>query len=754
MNGSRQTCTPESGEVGWWTWRRFLFLLALALFAAFPKVTLGFTTFFYRDFGSLGYPGNIFLRESFLHGELPLWNPYSHCGLPGLAQMGAWYLPSWLCVLLPLPWAVNFFMLLHLFFGGAGMYWLARRWGAGGFAAAFAGFAYVFNGVTLSCFLWPNYIASLGWLPWVVGGVMVAWRNGGRWLVWAAVASAMQVLTATPELTLLTWFFLGWLWLVDNFSGEVKFSTALGRIVLVVVLAAGLTMVQMLPFFDLIAHSQRVVGNSEAAQWAMPGWGWANLLVPLFHCYRGPQGNWFQTGQEFLQSYYLGAGVLALGVTGAVAIRTRRIWIVVVGMILFCWVMALGEDGFFYERLRKIFPIVNVARFPVKFAILPGLLLPLLATAGIEKILTRENRLARRGFVIVAISFFLLLISLVWFLRLYPFPNDTWSGTAKSAVGCGIFLLALLAGLLVLNRTESKRARLGIQLCLIALLPLDAFLHSPRLVPTLPSGVLEPGMWEADGRAPVPLGQGRIMLSPLAESRMQRSDMGDFQGDFLGKRLAEWYNLNLLDMLPKVTGAFTLRPAAFDVIEQKLYYTEGSRYGSPLLDFLSVQWITSPANAVEWVARTNFLPVITAGQSPRFAGNAAIWSAIAANDFDPRAVVYLTEADRGRVTVSNQTKCVVSNARFSNNQIMADISAKAPSLVVLSQTDYHLWCATVDDEPTPILRANLAFQALQVPAGNHHLKLVYRDPNLRIGAIISVLSLAVCGGIWWRKRPV
>jgi hypothetical protein len=240
------------------------------------------------------------------------------------------------------------------------------------------------------------------------------------------------------------------------------------------------------------------------------------------------------------------------------------------------------------------------------------------------------------------------------------------------------------------------------------------------------------------------------MLSPAAEQRLNYSAVADFQGDFIGKRVAEWYNLNLLDSLPKVAGAFTLRPAGFDVIEQKLYYTPGSRYGAPLLDFLSVRWFTSPTSALEWLERTNFLPVITAGQAPRFVAATEMWPALAADHFDPRAVVYLPESARASVTVSNRTDCVVSNAHFANNHISADITAREPSLVVLSQANYHLWQATVDEQPVKILRANLAFQALQVPAGTHRVRLVYRDPNLALGALISLLSLGVCGVIWWR----
>jgi hypothetical protein len=290
---------------------------------------------------------------------------------------------------------------------------------------------------------------------------------------------------------------------------------------------------------------------------------------------------------------------------------------------------------------------------------------------------------------------------------------------------------------------------------LLAILPLDALTHSPQIAPTLPSAVLAPGVWQAIGRsAPPKLGEGRVMASPDAEQQLLYSRVADLNADFLGKRLAEWYNLNLLDGIPKVTGAITLRPAHFDILESYLYYTAGGHCGRGLVDFLSVAWLSSPENPLQWLARTNFLPVVTAGQKPVFADDEKVLQAITAGNFEPREVVYLPESERAIVTITNQTVCAITNASFSLNKVEADVNAAAPSLVVLSQSYYHLWRAFVDEKSTPLLRANLAFQAVEVPAGAHHLKLIYRDPNLQIGAIISALSLAACGLIWLRAPKI
>jgi hypothetical protein len=744
----------KSNGADWLTTRSFLLLLAAALLAAFPKVTLGFHTFFYRDFGALGYPGAVFTRDSLFRGELPLWNPYGHCGVPWLAQMGAWYPPGWVCYLLPLPWSENFPMLAHLAFGGVGMFWLMRRWNVGTFSAAFAAFAFVFNGVTFSCLIWGNYIASLAWLPWVTGSVIEAWRTGGRWLPFAALASAMQVLTATPELTLLSWLFLAAIWLSEIGRGALTALLTAGRVCAVILLAAGITMIQMLPFFDLLAHSQRGSGSAGAAIWSMPGWGWGNLIVPLFHGYQAPQGTWFEQGQDFLPSYYLGAGVLALAIVGALLSRNRVAMVITV-MTLFCWIMALGPKGFLYEHIKSIFPPIGIARYPVKFTILTAFLVPLLAAWGIERLGAPQTPSARRSLAVVASMILLGMAALLWFAKQFPLALDNWNATAWNCLWRAILMLILLGGVAVLPRWQSRSARTTIQVLVLALLPLDALTHSPNIAPTLPRSVLAPGIWQGSGKsAPPKLGEGRIMVSPNAEQQLLYSRVADLSADFVGKRLAEWYNLNLLDGIPKVTGAVTLRPAQFDLLEQYLYYTADGHCGRGLVDFLSAAWLSSPDNPTQWLARTNFLPFITAGQKPVFADDEKTLQAITAEDFDPREMVYLPESSRGTVSVAGQTTCVLSHTDFGLNKVETDASAAAPSLVVISQSYYHLWHAFLDGKSVPLLRANLAFQAVEIPAGNHHLQLVYRDPNLTVGAIISMLSLAACGVIWLRTQRI
>src|ERR1700722_14748967 len=206
-----QTVKAETASDNWFNPRRFAALLALLVLASYPQVLIGLQTFVYRDFGFYAYPVAYHLRESFWRGEIPLWNPLNDCGEPFLAQWNtqAFYPPVLFYLIFPLSWSLGGVCLLHLFWGGLGIYFLARHWTGNTFAAAFAGIAFAFNGLMLNSLMWPATIPGLAWMPWVVWLTEQAWREGGKMIVPAALAAALQMLSGAVEVIFLTWILLG-----------------------------------------------------------------------------------------------------------------------------------------------------------------------------------------------------------------------------------------------------------------------------------------------------------------------------------------------------------------------------------------------------------------------------------------------------------------------------------------------------------------------------------------------------------------
>jgi hypothetical protein len=727
-------------EQTWLTPRRFGLVLLLGLLAAFPKVLLGLGSFFYRDYGVLGYPFIYYHHESFWKGELPLWNPLSNCGAPFLAQWGTMtlYPFSIIYLLFPLPWSLTYFCFGHLVLGAFGMYFLARRWAGNHFGCGLAGMAYIFNGVTFSCLLWPNYAVAMGWMPWVILWTERSWRTGGRWLVVAALGAGMQILSGVPEVVLFTWILLGVLWCQALVQGEIKRGHLMMRAGLVVALAAGLAAIQLLPFLDLLAHSQRDRTWSNT-KWPMPPWGWANILVPMFHCFQSFQGPFFQYGQEFLTSYYPGVMVLLLAWLGFSGARKGRAWILA-GLTLFSFVMALGESGFLYPWLKQVFPLMNVARFPVKFVILASFCIPLLAACKWQN----DEPPSRRGILLPGAALLALIGGVLWFAKNYPFPYDQWPRTLANGVGRALWLILGTAVLLGLRRMTSAKSKALLQAGLLAIVVGDALTHTAEQNPVAPTAILTPGFWkEFNTNAAPRAGESRIMISPQAEAMLLSSIDPSPTSDFIAKRRALWSNLNILEGIPKVNGSSTLQIKEQKRVEE-LLYQQTNAMPAGLLNFLGVSHYTSPQYAIEFTARPHYNPLATAGQGPVFLSPEDTLKKLVQSDFNSLEVVYLPLEAQGKMSAAKAGAATIVSRSFSAKRVQLEAAADEATMLVIAQSFYPGWQATVDGNPVPLWRANYAFQALEIPKGKHLVELRYREPLLGMGAAITGISLGVC----------
>lgn len=173
----------------------------------------------YSDLAISHYPNAVFLRQSILGGEIPLWSPLLFGGYPFAANplSGLHYPPGWLALVFPLPFGFNLTAAFHLLAAGLGMYLFLRNEGLGDWPALCGAFVFqampklishfaaghltLFYAVCLTPWLlWAEQSQSAAWssrkllravLPGVVlGGIILAdvrWvpYAGGLWIAYA-----------------------------------------------------------------------------------------------------------------------------------------------------------------------------------------------------------------------------------------------------------------------------------------------------------------------------------------------------------------------------------------------------------------------------------------------------------------------------------------------------------------------------------------------------------------------------------------
>jgi uncharacterized membrane protein YfhO len=144
------------------------------------------------------------------------------------------------------------------------------------------------------------------------------------------------------------------------------------------------------------------------------------------------------------------------------------------------------------------------------------------------------------------------------------------------------------------------------------------------------------------------------------------------------------------------------------------------------------------------------MPFISSGQKPVLVSDTEALRLVRETAFNPREVVYFPSGTELRAT--NGGAVEFTNQRFSANKIEFDANASAPALAVISQAFYHRWQPYVDGEKVPLLRANAAFQALEIPAGQHKVLLRYEDTFFLAGSVISVAAMGAWAVLFWRGK--
>ena len=138
------------------------------------------------------------------------------------------------------------------------------------------------------------------------------------------------------------------------------------------------------------------------------------------------------------------------------------------------------------------------------------------------------------------------------------------------------------------------------------------------------------------------------------------------------------------------------------------------------------------------------MPWATIGQQPVFLDDAATLAALGRPDFAPRAVVYLPVEAREKVSAKTDATARILSSTIAAEKCAFQTQADTNTMLVMAQSYYHCWQASVDGSGVPLWRANGGFQAVEVPAGQHQVLLEYKDRAFQLGCAISAVALLLC----------
>jgi hypothetical protein len=761
-------------------WRTALFFYAIVLVFFFPVLArdevnvstdvlggLPPWTYLRSDPGSLNgelndlplqiVPWAHLARESWRSLRVPLWNPFSGCGYPLLANGQSSALSPLRILTLPLSLghAMAAEGALKVLAALTFMYLYCRR-RYGELGSVIAAISFGFSGFIVGWLHFPIVTAAcLAPAMLYCINLLAERRTYGRFLFAVAVAVAI-VFAGHPEtaahLALLAIGYVSWMLWVERPADvdRKRLLLALAGVVAVAMLVAA-------PYLAVVAEAvPRSARYDSLQRTPFPAtvgyatWQCAVMLLQPHFFGRTPlEQAWQPADTEPLGGY---AGALAIAAWLATFIdaiarrqlRSRELFYALgalcAGGVIFNWPLVS-------QALHAILPLMAHARVRLLFALLVSI-----QTAAATEAVRRKPALI--GIALVSVLLLVLLDNV-------RFPTPAWRDTALLTMLPSLAVLAI-ATVAVLTRHRLAYA------ALIAAILVELFAIGRNRNPFIPGDLMYPRtplvdalhalQRTAPANAPFRIAGVGGVLYPNTQSVFGFEDI---------RAHDPMANGRYLDFMELAGG--------LDVHAYHPWWEKNIEL--PSLDFLNVRYIAGYRNTVmheqerfrlvwegpdgvifenrhvlpRFYAVRNVILIFNRATFRRRLQQLSEWSQTAVLD-ELKIENRRMEDDffRPRPTGSPLANATIVEAKPDEYRL--HVSAPRYSLVVSSVAWWPDWRVERNGRRVEPIRVNGAFLGFAVPPGESDVRVWYAPASFRLGAIASLLTLAALAAIGFRRR--
>jgi hypothetical protein len=712
------------------------------------------------------------------HGILPLWNPSNGMGAPLIAnyQIAFFYPPIWLTFIgylikgnPGLATSAFFLVYLHVIWVGLGMVFLTRKLGMKPFARIVSGLAFALSGCFIARVNFFSMIWAIAWIPWImltcltitqqildVGnkeGKLVRGKRFSNYLL-LVVLIALQILAGHAQVTWYTFLFaitwMGfWGWQNGSLKGAVKSIIVMGVCSLA---AALLTAVQLIPTLEYLLQTPRAasINLTFALNYSFWPAHLANFFSPEF--YGNPaRGNYWGFGASWEDAVYFGFIPLFL------TFFTIKTWFKEGrpnrNAILFLWIgftvtllIALGKYLPIFPFLFRFIPTFNLFQAPARFMIIGVFCLCLLAGFGVEYWLAPTGRglyVCRLG-VMAGVAIFVGSLIGLGTIR----GNLVTIVRGSISIGIELIIFCWLTLRIAYSKNSPHTYFTWLGLAVLAISG-DLIINSQSLIPFTEQVFYSNPIIQTDE-----LSFGRIWIPANTEYDLKFERFFRFD-DF--RALEEWENIrrvnlpntNLLSGINLINNFDPFVPDRYQRLLNVLNNSTGQKQNDllQLMNVVGVEQIDlnskegTKINPVEnskdyrWYECVEFSQNLEDSQS-----------LLTQQMNDPNENIQNTLVVE-RPGVTGQEECLPAqpikyeSIFMPGNRKEMFIETAHSGWLMISYTYYPGWIALMDGKEIPIYPANIAFQAVQIPAGRHTIQLFYRPQSCYYGAILSASTL-------------
>jgi hypothetical protein len=699
-------------------------------------------------------PVRQFMFDELRQGRFPLWNPHLACGAPTLASMQIAALYPLNVLLAPLgPFrASGIGAFLKLLLAGVFTMLYVRRLGLSRPAGLVAAIVYALSGFMIVWLGHPHVNAAV-LLPLLLYFVETGLAGPPRVRPWIgfAFAYAAMLLGGHPptalHITLVVALYFGFRLVQPDCRERLRRT---GLWLAATLAGAAIAAPQLLPYLEYYRESSSALATATLDRWAshLTPATLAHFLLPYLS--GAPHLGFEQLASDFglgaidnfnERTGYVGVFTLFLVTVGLVQRRSRA--------VLFYAGLAVGSLLIVYgvpplPAVMHSLPIASGVNHQ-RLLLMADFSAAVLAGFGLDS-LRRTDPRRRVGLLAVAFGLAIAVaLALVWNL-----------------IGAGFAVI-----------DSASRAFVVRQLWIPAGGIVAALLFVPKRLPARVVATIAVGwlaadlLWFATGYNPaIPANQ----YYPTTESiRFLERDPSRFRVIGLSTVLVP--NTAAVYGLDDVRGQdFTTLRRYEELITGRAgdfsFYGDADRL-PPSFPLLNVRYVLTPEPLA---APPDGFELVYNGEIAiyRFAraaeralivmdyevvrSPAEILARVRSGSFDPSKTVLLEEppaavAGTADPTLSSAEARIVS---YAPERVVIQARLPRPGILLLFDNYYPGWHALAGGRELPIHRADYSFRAVALPSGDTTVEFVYRPWSFRLGAVLSLLTMAFLTVLWLR----
>ncbi|HEY3444591.1 MAG TPA: YfhO family protein [Paludibaculum sp.] len=654
-------------------------------------------------------------------GRIPLWEPNQWFGQPliGQAQPGVAYPLNWVLFALPLRdgWIKQvhlhvYFVLIHLMAAWFA-YKLARELKCRRLAAVFGASIFSLAG-WLGSTEWPQMINGAVWAPLVFLYLFRATKCRApiRSSILAGFFLGMAWLSGHHQIPIFTSLACAGVWIWSLYENRER---RLAAAFLVFWAMAGATAaVQILPAQEYGRLAHRWVGVTDPISWDQKvpydvhktfNFKPPNLLGIVIPGY-------FEHSDPFLGTAALSMALL--GITLAWRRReTRVLTSVAIGGLLF----SLAHHTVFHGLLYALVPNVEKARSASMAIFIFGFCASMLAAIGLHHLLDRPEspwpgRLARSAAIFGGFIFATRFV----IMQVKGFPGITEDRS----------MVIALAALLLCATLLGKLAPRTVALCLLGLFLVEV---------TNSNGFFFPSVEEKNRTA---LLRTTSEHSDIAAFLRRQPGMSRFETDesLLAYNFGDWYGLPqangyLASITSNVVLHETHQPAA------KRLLGVAYRIGNAPTEYFQEDVFTS-RTGLKVYRHSDVLPrAFSVHRAVRIQQR----NQAPAQMKDIETRTFMLQEPPALAECAGTDRVVIQTYKPTQVKLAASMSCRG--MVILADTWFPGWQATVDGKDTPIYEAYGLVRGVVLESGAHSVEFNYRPRSVIFGALLTLLAALV-----------